>query len=273
MGIVRFDASDGNIRTGVRVGQKILSGHEPDPTVPDVDSVSALKKGQTEVYAVDEVEYRHPVTPSKVIRLDGCFEHDVTDSGFNPHVESAGLDSGAYPSLWVAPPSVVADPNSMVMLPESVSDVRPGVELALVVGEDMPRGNEDPINAISGCTVGLDLTAHDSTPGLEGYRMFDEFLPLGPTVEVFETEVVAASTVGVTVNGDTVDARDLSKLRFDISELVSYVADILSLQRGDVITLGNPIRGAPELEDGDRVEAWIESLGTLHTTVRREDDT
>jgi 2-keto-4-pentenoate hydratase/2-oxohepta-3-ene-1,7-dioic acid hydratase in catechol pathway len=273
MGVVRFNAGDADIRTGVRVGQEILSGHDPEPTAPGTDSVSALKVDATESYAADEVEYRQPVIPSKVVRLDGCFAYDITDSGFNPHVEGAGLDEGAYPSLWTAPPSVVAHPNATLTLPESVSDVRPGVELALVVGEDTFRGTKDPMAAIGGCTVALDLTAHDLTPGLEGYRMFDNFLPLGPSVKAFKPEAIAASELGVRVNGDIVDTRNLSELRFELSELITYVADILSLRRGDVITLGNPIRGAPELGHGDKIEAWIESLDTIHANIRREDNT
>lgn len=272
MEVVRFNAGDADIRTGVRVGQEILSGHDPEPTAPGADSVSALKADATESYAADEVEYRQPVIPSNVVRLDGCFAHDITDSGFNPHVEGPGLNAGTYPSLWTAPPSVVAHPNATVTLPESVSDVRPGVELALVVGEDTSRGTEDPMAAIGGSTVALNLTAHDLTPGLEGYRMFDKFLPLGPSVKTFEPEDIAASALGVRVNGDAVDSRNFSQLRFELSEIVTYVADVLSLRRGDVITLGSPIRGAPELGHGDKVEAWIESLDTIHADVRRGDN-
>jgi 2-keto-4-pentenoate hydratase/2-oxohepta-3-ene-1,7-dioic acid hydratase in catechol pathway len=217
--------------------------------------------------------YSSGLPSSKIVRLDGCYEHDTTDEGFNPYVESAGLNDMEEPSLWVAPNSTLTAHRNSVSVPAQMTDVRPGVELGIVV--DSPASALEPADAsevIGGFTVCMDLAAHDDIPGLEGYRMFDTSLPCGPSVIERDSVEPMRRALGIRHNGELVDVQSTASLRFSIGKIVSYVSSVMTLSPGDLITTGTPIRGVPALSDGDTVEAWIESIGTLETTIEWESD-
>jgi len=56
---------------------------------------------------------------------------------------------------------------------------------------------------------------------------------------------------------------------FRISEIIEYVSGIMTLEKGDVIATGTPA-GVGPLRHGDKVEAWIEGIGTLEEDVIAE---
>lgn len=215
--------------------------------------------------------YDITMDPSKIVRLDGCYKNDVFDDGFNKHVEEVGLNNMDTPSLWVAPNSTLTAHRGTVQPPAQMEDIRPGVELGVVINssvKDLDVSNA--LDAVGGFTVCMDLAAHDDVPGLEGYRMFDTCLPCGPEIvdpPDFDPETRA---LGIRVNSEPVDTKSTTLLRFSLGEILSYVSKIMSLAPGDLITTGSPIRGSPSLSDGDTVEAWIESVGTLEATIEWE---
>lgn len=212
-----------------------------------------------------------PVDPTKIVRLEGCYEEDVTDEGFNAHVEDAGFNEMDTPSLWVAPTSTLTPHQGTVHVPSQMTDVRPGVELGIVIGSSVRNLDAtDALEAVTGYTVCMDITAHDDVPGLEGYRMFDSCLPCGPDI-VDPTGVnPERCALGVRHNGEPVDVRSTTSFRFSLGEIISYVSGVMSLSPGDLITTGTPIRGASPIESGDEIEAWIESVGTVQATISWE---
>jgi 2-keto-4-pentenoate hydratase/2-oxohepta-3-ene-1,7-dioic acid hydratase in catechol pathway len=56
-------------------------------------------------------------------------------------------------------------------------------------------------------------------------------------------------------------------LVFSVSELVSFVSGVMTLEPGDVISTGTP-PGVGPLSAGDVVEVEIEGIGTLRNPVR-----
>jgi len=206
--------------------------------------------------------------PSKIVRLDGCYTHDITDNGFNPHVEKIGIKDMQTPSLWIAPNSTLTPHKGKVTVPPQFSDVRAGVEFGIIM--ETSARNLDPndvLEAIRGFTVCIDFAVHDDVPGLEGYRMFDTSLPCGPKIVDQQGIDPEKRALGIRVNGEPVDVQSTTSFRFSLTEMICYVSEVLTLSPGDLITTGTPIRGSPSLGDGDEVEAWIESIGTLQATV------
>jgi 5-oxopent-3-ene-1,2,5-tricarboxylate decarboxylase/2-hydroxyhepta-2,4-diene-1,7-dioate isomerase len=266
MGFVRFTSERGPPQFGYRIADQIVScsaqpGH----------STVAESLDYSTTFDANEVDIAVPTDPSTIVRLDGCYEHDVTDEGFNHLVEGAGFNEMEYPSLWVAPDSTLTPHEGTVRIPAQMRDVRPGVELGVVIDSHAHALEpDDALEAIGGYTVCMDLAVLDDEPGLEGYRMFDTSLPCGP--ELVESEALdpEALALGIRVDGEPVDVRSTTSFRFPLEELVSYVSTVMTLSPGDLITTGTPIRGAPALEDSDEVEAWVESVGTLQATVEWE---
>ena len=56
---------------------------------------------------------------------------------------------------------------------------------------------------------------------------------------------------------------------FDCKRLLSFVSNIMTLEKNDVIATGTPA-GVGELKPGDRVEVKIENIGSLVNTVAKD---
>ena len=53
---------------------------------------------------------------------------------------------------------------------------------------------------------------------------------------------------------------------FPVTQLVSFISNIMTLIPGDIIMTGTPA-GVGSLEKGDKVEVTIEGIGTLTNSV------
>jgi len=152
-----------------------------------------------------------------------------------------------------------------VSIPKVVEDIRPGVELGIVVGEHVR--NLDPstaLDSVAGYTVCRTLQAQDENPGQYGYKMFDGFLAVGSEV-VSGVEFPVA--LGFRINGEAGGVRSTSELRFSLGEIVSYVSEVMKLYPGDIITIGDSTEAKEKLSSGDSVTAWIEGVGRINTRI------
>jgi 2-keto-4-pentenoate hydratase/2-oxohepta-3-ene-1,7-dioic acid hydratase in catechol pathway len=53
---------------------------------------------------------------------------------------------------------------------------------------------------------------------------------------------------------------------FDVPHLVSFISEVMTLYPGDVIMTGTP-PGVGEVTPGDKIEVYIEEIGTLSCDV------
>jgi fumarylpyruvate hydrolase len=70
----------------------------------------------------------------------------------------------------------------------------------------------------------------------------------------------------MSVNGKPRQASDLSKLIWNIPELIADLSKFYHLQPGDLIFTGTP-EGVGPLQAGDRIEGRVEGVGTIALTV------
>ena len=77
------------------------------------------------------------------------------------------------------------------------------------------------------------------------------------------------------LNGKLVQSGKLNDMFFDINKIISYIANIIPLNTGDIIATGSPEgTGASQtpqrfLKEGDEVEISSKGLGTLTNTVKK----
>ncbi|MER3525385.1 MAG: hypothetical protein C4326_15425, partial [Ignavibacteria bacterium] len=57
------------------------------------------------------------------------------------------------------------------------------------------------------------------------------------------------------------------RMIFSIEELIAYISSIFTIEPGDLIFTGTP-EGVGQVISGDRLEAELESVGTLQVSVR-----
>ncbi|HMP56144.1 MAG TPA: fumarylacetoacetate hydrolase family protein, partial [Novosphingobium sp.] len=78
------------------------------------------------------------------------------------------------------------------------------------------------------------------------------------------------------VNGQLLQDQPVSDMIFDVPAIIAYLSSFTQLSPGDVIATGTPggvgdKRKPPlYLQDGDRVEVSIGTIGTLANPVRSE---
>ena len=155
------------------------------------------------------------------------------------------------------------------------------VELALVIGRRSKRLTLDnALDAVAAYTVAIDLSARDFNRAPDTFykldwvagKAQDTCCPLGPRLVpaafVADPQDLA---LRLSVNGEVKQDARTSGMVFDIREQLVTLSNIMTLDPGDVVLTGTPAGvGFPKgmfLKVGDRVEATIESIGTLTVTV------
>lgn len=183
-----------------------------------------------------------------------------------------------WPDLWMLPQESVINGNETIKIPNTVSDIKPGVELTAVIGNELWQGSEQEAwDAVKGFTISNDVTATGEWPGWPesgkmktnfAYKMFPTFSPVLSQYEPKNSlEYYNSLEVNCTVDGETSISGNLSGLYFDIPEMISYVSNVCKLQEGDLIALGDPGYADIFLDDRDEVVCTIEGIGELENRI------
>ena len=103
-------------------------------------------------------------------------------------------------------------------------------------------------------------------------KWFDGSAPMGPFVVTVD-ELVTGATVSARLNGEEVQSAPISTMIHTIAEAIVYISAVLTLEPGDVISMGTPsgvgmARGRL-LTDGDVIDCTVYGIGTISNRVRR----
>ncbi len=146
------------------------------------------------------------------------------------------------------------------------------MELGVVIGEQCRHVEEaDAMDVVAGYTVADDVSNRDDQFAEQNWirgKAFDGSCPLGPVL-ADPAHVPEGADVELRVNGETRQSSNTEHFIFSVPELIAEITQYMTLEEGDVIITGTP-EGVGPLEDGDRVEAEIEGVGTLEHDVRRD---
>jgi len=173
--------------------------------------------------------------------------------------------------FFFKPPSAVIGPGAPIVLPPQSARVEHEAELCLVIGRRCR--NVPPAEAwgyVLGVTCGNDVTARDVQRREKQWarsKGFDTSAPLGPWI-VTGLSVAQTSNLSITcqVNGQPRQHGHSGDMIFGPAALVSAIAEMITLQPGDVVMTGTPA-GVGPLVAGDEVTVTIEQVGTLCNPV------
>ena len=198
-----------------------------------------------------------PAEPSKII----CVGLNYRD-----HAEEMKMAPPEEPVIFMKPATALLDPGKSIRLPRSSHQVDYEAELAFVVGKKVGPGHDDE-DAIFGYTCANDVTARDLQKKDGQWtraKGFDTFCPLGPTlVQGLNT---ASLSIECRVNGQVKQASGTENLIFRPQQIINFIADVMTLNPGDVILTGTPA-GIGPLKAGDEVEVHIDQIGSLYNLV------
>jgi fumarylpyruvate hydrolase len=177
------------------------------------------------------------------------------------------------PFYFTKAPSTLVESGATVAYPPGTKDYQYEMELVLAIGTAGFRVTEaDAPKLIYGYACGLDMTRRDlQLAAREKGRPWD----LGKDVEQSSivSEIVPMPGVvldrgelAMSVNGQVRQKSDLSKLIWNIPELIADLSKFYHLLPGDLIFTGTP-EGVGALQSGDRIEGHVEGVGSIALTV------
>lgn len=193
---------------------------------------------------------------------------------YRHHILEMGRELPQHPTLFATFPEALIGARDPIELPPESDQVDWEAELALVVGRQVRRADdEQAAAAIAGFTVLNDVTMRDwqyrSPQWLQG-KTWERTTPIGPVLVTPDELPGGARPVldmTCTVDGETVQKASTGDLVFDPVALVRYCSTILTLRPGDVIATGTPggvghARKPPRyLAGGSRLVTEIGGIG------------
>jgi 2-keto-4-pentenoate hydratase/2-oxohepta-3-ene-1,7-dioic acid hydratase in catechol pathway len=187
---------------------------------------------------------------------------------YRSHATELGMAVPDEPVLFMKPPSAVIAAGDPIELPPQSQQVDFEAELALVISRKARRvSSGDAGDFILGYCCANDVTARD-LQGRDGQwtraKSFDSFCPLGPAIE---TEAPPGEAlVELILNGEVRQSAPVTDMIFSPAELVAFISQVMTLDRGDVILTGTP-PGVGPLRSGDEVTVRIGGVGELSNPV------
>lgn len=290
MRLVSYRGSD-----GVRHG--LLAGPEGDPRVIGLgtgDLLTLLESGDdwmeraraastADSVALSSVQLLAPFRrPPKLLALAGNYQEHVRESNV-ADVQKAR----AVPLLFLKPSTSIIAAGEPVYAPDISNAVDYELELAVVIGRRCKKIRAaDALGVVAGYMVANDISARvvewgvergEVTPRMAFFDWLngkwpDSFAPLGPyLVTADDVPDPQQLAMRLSVNGVVRQEASTADMIFTVAETIAFCARFMTLEPGDVILTGTPsgVGATTEtyLQPGDRIEAWIEGVGTLITPV------
>ena len=214
-------------------------------------------------YDPDDVMWLPPVDPR------GCTAVGVA-LGYADHAVELKLDVPEYPLLFHKLPNTFIGHKAKVMRPD-VEYMHYEGELVVVMGQNgrhIPE--EDALNYVYGYTIGNECTVRDFVgnyyrPPVKA-KGFDTFGPMGPVLVTADEIDPTNTEVRTYVNGELKQQGNTKNLRHSVAQLIAYITEFKTLQRGDIIYTGTP-KGLSHVYAGDVMRVEIDGIGVLENEV------
>jgi fumarylpyruvate hydrolase len=194
------------------------------------------------------------------------------------HAKEMGFTGREAPFFFMKPADalvVVAEGHTGEMAyPSLTKDLHHEIELVAAIGTGGTNIKAaDARKHIYGYAVGLDMTRRD----LQGEQKklgrpwdigkgFDQSAPIGPIVPAAQAGDVEKAEIWLQVNGQDRQRSHVSKLIWNIGEIIEHVSTAWALQPGDLIFTGTP-EGVAAVVQGDTLAGGVAGLPELRVRV------
>jgi len=235
----------------------------------------------------DAVELLVPIPrPAKLLLLAGNYNEHLQEGG-----GAATERAETFPYVFTKPPSTTLnDPNKAIVIPKVSPDhIDWELELCVVIGKRARHVREaDALQHVAGYTIVNDVSDRKFTPNpsrklrpndkwfdWEHGKWHDTFCPCGPCIASSDAVPDPQKLkMKLTVSGSVKQNASTAQQIFPVAAVVAFISDIVTLEPGDLISTGTPggvgNTTGTYLKAGDRMEGWIEGIGTLVTPVVEE---
>jgi 2-keto-4-pentenoate hydratase/2-oxohepta-3-ene-1,7-dioic acid hydratase in catechol pathway len=219
--------------------------------------------------------------PPKFLLLAGNFRAHVVESGF-----AAAPEENLTPQFFMKPSTTIIGPSDEIPLTSANHALDYEAELAVVIGARTRNATlATAMDAVWGYTVVNDISERKLNDGMADRRKrsnddfydwlvgkwFDGSAPMGPYLLTAD-EAPGEFVVRARLNGKLVQKASASAMIHSVAEAIVYISNVLTLEPGDVISMGTPagvgMATGRLLQDGDVIESEVSGVGALRNRVR-----
>ncbi|HSV80556.1 MAG TPA: fumarylacetoacetate hydrolase family protein [Ramlibacter sp.] len=278
---------DGVPRLALVEGSDLVDLNDAQPNVP-ADIRAALKAGidlqAAGRAALETKAVRQPLAGAKLAPLvpepgkTVCLGLNYFD-----HAKEGGREKPDYPWFFLrGASSLIADGDAGVV-PTVSSKFDYEAELAVVIGRKVPRHTKeaDALQYVFGYSCFNDMSVRDyqkRTPQWTIGKNFDATGGFGPVLVTADELPPGATGLKIQgrLNGQVMQDANTSDMIFSVAETIALLAEMLTLEPGDVLVMGTPAgvgqaRTPPVfMKAGDIYEVEIERIGTLRNPIVNE---
>lgn len=199
------------------------------------------------------------------------------------HAKEGGRDKPDYPWFFFRAASSLVAHGGAGWLPQVSVKFDYEAELAVVIGENVPRHTReaDALQYVFGYSCFNDMSVRDyqkRTPQWTIGKNFDRTGGFGPVLVTADELAPGATGLRIQsrLNGQVMQDANTTDMIFSVAETIALLADVLTLEPGDVIVMGTPAgvgqaRTPPVwMKAGDTIEIDIENVGVLSNPIAVE---
>jgi 2-keto-4-pentenoate hydratase/2-oxohepta-3-ene-1,7-dioic acid hydratase in catechol pathway len=233
-----------------------------------------------ESFDVDEITHLPPTSASNTVFCAAL--------NYEAHADESDSAVPERPLVFMKlPQTLVGHRESISYHTRVTQEIDYEAELAAVIGEPARHVSADEaLEYIAGYTILNDTSARDLQLGLKvgDDELLDWFsgktmrrtTPVGPSVVVDEIDDPQDLGIESRVNGEVMQDDHTSRMVRSVADLVAFVSSRVRLEPGSIIATGTPEGVGAfqdiQLYDGDTVEVEVEGIGTLHNTVKENNE-
>jgi acylpyruvate hydrolase len=278
----------GVTRLGVVDKDGVIDLHAAQPQISS-DLKLALKRSQDLVSAAKTaVASSAPRIPLAGLKYAPLISEPgkVICLGLNyfDHAKEGGrTEKPDYPWFFFRGATSLLAHGEAGLVPKVSSKFDYEAELAVVIGEKVPRhtSQSNALNYVFGYACFNDMSVRDYQKRTGQWTIgknFDATGGFGPYL-VTADELPAGATgllVQSRLNGQVMQSANTNDMIFSVAETIALLAEVLTLEAGDVIVMGTPAgvgqaRTPPVwMKAGDTCEIEIERVGLLVNPIANE---
>ena len=194
------------------------------------------------------------------------------------HAKEMGFTGREPPFFFLKPADavlVVNDGDTGTMAyPSLTHDLHHEIELVAAIGSGGRNIKAaDAKQHIFGYAVGLDMTRRDLQGEMKKLgrpwdigKGFEQSAPIGPILPAAQAGDVERAGIWLRVNGKDRQRSDVSKLIWNIGEIIEHLSAAWELQPGDLVFTGTP-EGVGPVVSGDTLEGGVAGVGELRVRI------
>jgi 2-keto-4-pentenoate hydratase/2-oxohepta-3-ene-1,7-dioic acid hydratase in catechol pathway len=274
-------------RLAVVEGDQLIDLNSAQPQVP-ADLRQALAQGvDLHAAALAALASGAPRVPLASVQLAPLVPEPgkTVCLGLNyfDHAKEGGRDKPDYPWFFLRGTSSLIGHGASGIVPSVSNRFDYEAELAVVIGRRVPRHTTeaDALAYVWGYTCFNDMSVRDyqkRTPQWTIGKNFDGTGAFGPVAVTADELPPGAVGLRITgrLNGQVMQDANTSDMIFNVAETIALLADVMTLEPGDVLVMGTPAgvgqaRTPPVwMQAGDTYEVAIEGIGTLSNPIANE---